>query len=196
MSPTGFRARSREAAAAQDIATAEPKKADYLVRGYLTAYPTTAATTRLSYVFDVFDKGRRRVQRLTDDMPIKGASADPWSIISEPAMQALAQRSASRSRRRADQHAGSGRRLRHRLGGAIRAGGAAVAGRKPARASRRGRPQPPASRSSVWRSALVRRLTCAFRVGAVMSPSYCSGGNAAAMTRPIGTSLGLLRWQA
>jgi hypothetical protein len=89
-----FSSAFREAAAAQDIATTEPKKADYLVRGYLTAYSDDGGTTRLSYVLDMFDKGRRRVQRLTDDMPIKGASSDPWSIISEPAMQTLAQRSA------------------------------------------------------------------------------------------------------
>jgi hypothetical protein len=84
-----------QAAGSRDIATADAKKADYLVRGYLTAYSSEAGVTRLSYVFDVFDKGRRRVQRLTDDVGVRGASSDPWSLADETAMRALADRGAA-----------------------------------------------------------------------------------------------------
>ena len=77
-----------------DLATQEPKSAAYLVRGYLSAYPAEQGVTRFSYVFDVFDQRKARVARLSDDIPVKGAAADPWMLADAKLIQALAERSA------------------------------------------------------------------------------------------------------
>ncbi|MFO1115809.1 MAG: hypothetical protein U1E28_09010 [Beijerinckiaceae bacterium] len=82
-------------ASGYDMTIAEPKAAAYLVRGYLTAYPGDQNSTRFAYVFDVFDKRKVRVARLTDDAPVPAAAADPWALADVKIVRALAQRSAA-----------------------------------------------------------------------------------------------------
>lgn len=89
-----FQAAFAAAAGAQELATVEPAKAEYLVRGYLNAAPGAAGATRLAFVFDLFDKSKRRIARLEDFTPVRGASADPWALADDAAIQALAARSA------------------------------------------------------------------------------------------------------
>ena len=91
----GFAAAFGQTAGAHELATAEPAKADYLVRGYLTAYAAEPGITRISYVFDLFDKRKQRIQRISDNVGIKGAAADPWSLADDQAVHALADRSAA-----------------------------------------------------------------------------------------------------
>ena len=84
-----------QAAAAQDMTTVAPGKAEYLARVYIDAGAGEAGVTRFSYVVDLFDRSKKRVARLTDDMPVKGATADPWGLADDSALAALAARSAS-----------------------------------------------------------------------------------------------------
>jgi hypothetical protein len=81
-------------AAARDITLADAKKADYLVRGYVTAYPTEAGTA-VSFVYDVFDAKKNRAQRLEDSVIIKSATAgDPWSGVEPTAIASFVTKSA------------------------------------------------------------------------------------------------------
>ena len=80
-------------AAAHDIVIVEPKKARYLVRGYLSATPT-ADGAEIDYVWDVFNKDKQRTQRVDDAIAVKGDGADPWRIVGEAALTSVAAKSA------------------------------------------------------------------------------------------------------
>jgi hypothetical protein len=90
-----FAASFNQAAPGLELTTVDAKTAAYLVRGYLTAYPGEAGSTRFAYVLDVFDRRKVRVARLTDDLPVKAAVADPWALADVKIVQALAERSAA-----------------------------------------------------------------------------------------------------
>ncbi len=83
-----------QAAASQEMTTVEPGKAEYLARIYIDAGPGEAGVTRLSYVVDLFDRSKKRIARLTDEAPVKGAAADPWAVADDSAIATLAARSA------------------------------------------------------------------------------------------------------
>lgn len=83
-----------QAAATQDMTTVASAKAEYLARVYIDAGAGEAGVTRFSYVIDLFDRSKKRIARLTDDMPVKGATADPWSLADDAALAALAARGA------------------------------------------------------------------------------------------------------
>lgn len=84
-----------QSAGSQDVTTVEPAKAEYLVRAYIDAGAAEPGVTRMSYVVDLFDRSKRRVARLTDEMPVKGAAADPWTAADDSALAALAASAAS-----------------------------------------------------------------------------------------------------
>ncbi len=86
-----FTQATQAAATSRDIAAVDPAVAAYLARGYLTAYPVEGGTV-IASVWDLYDKGRRRVQRLEDYIVVKGASADPWSLADDRALASLAAR--------------------------------------------------------------------------------------------------------
>ena len=88
-----FRRRLNGAAISRNIALADPAKAHYLVRGYLSAAPT-ADGAEIEYVWDVFTAGKQRVQRLDDAIAVKGAGQDPWAIFGEAALTSVAAKSA------------------------------------------------------------------------------------------------------
>ncbi len=67
-----------EAASSRDIAVSDVKRATYLVRGYVTAYPVEGGTA-FAYVWDVFGADKRRAQRVDDALVVKGTGSDPWS---------------------------------------------------------------------------------------------------------------------
>jgi hypothetical protein len=71
----------------------EPRKARYLVRGYLSATVTADGAT-LEYVWDVFGPDKQRAQRLNDVISVKGAGDDPWAIADEAALTSVAAKSA------------------------------------------------------------------------------------------------------
>lgn len=88
-----FAAAFAQAARTQDLATADAGKAEYFVRAYIDA-AGEAGATRYSYVLDLFDRSKKRVARLTDEVAVKGAAADSWMLADDGALGALAGRSA------------------------------------------------------------------------------------------------------
>ncbi len=82
-------------AKAREIVLVDPKKARYLVRGYLSATATADGAT-LEYVWDVFGPDKRREQRLNDVISVKGEGKgdDPWGIAGDAALNSVAAKSA------------------------------------------------------------------------------------------------------
>jgi hypothetical protein len=80
-------------AKAREIVVVEPRKARYLVRGYLSATATADGAT-LEYVLDVFGPDKQRAQRLNDVISVKGAGDDAWAIAGEAALTSVAAASA------------------------------------------------------------------------------------------------------
>ena len=75
-------------AAARDIVVVDPKKARYLVRGYLSASGATDGAA-VEYVWDVFTRDRQRSQRVNDVIDTKGEN--PWR---DEALKSIAANSA------------------------------------------------------------------------------------------------------
>jgi hypothetical protein len=90
---THFNQSLAEAAAAQKIAVVRPAKARYLVRGYLTATPIEGGA-EVDLVFDVFTPDKRRVQRLSDALAVRGTADDAWAMVSDAAIESVAAKSA------------------------------------------------------------------------------------------------------
>jgi hypothetical protein len=84
-----FRHSLDEAAAARRIALAPPTKARYLVRGYLTASPIEGGA-EVDIVWDVFTPDKKRAQRLSDAIAVKGAGDDAWAMIDDAALNSVA----------------------------------------------------------------------------------------------------------
>ncbi len=80
-------------AARKQVSLTADAKARYLARGYISAYPDDGGT-KLAYVWDIYDREAHRTHRLTDEIALKGAAADPWSQVDNAALSALAARSA------------------------------------------------------------------------------------------------------
>ncbi len=83
----------QQAAKAREIVLVEPKKAKYLVRGYLSATPV-ADGAALEYVWDVYGPDKQREQRLNDVVTVKGTGDDAWGIAGDAALESVASRSA------------------------------------------------------------------------------------------------------
>jgi len=88
-----FNQRLAEAAAARQIAVAAPAKARYLVRGYLTASPIEGGT-EVDLVWDVFTPDKKRAQRLSDAIAVRGTGADAWAMIGDAGLDSVAAKSA------------------------------------------------------------------------------------------------------
>ena len=86
---TRFRQSFDEAAAARRIAVAAPAKARYLVRGYLTASPIEGGA-EVDVVWDVFTPDKKRAQRLSDAIGVKGSGEDAWAMIDDAALNSVA----------------------------------------------------------------------------------------------------------
>ncbi len=81
------------ASASRAIVTADPQSANYLVRGYLTAYAVPEGTA-ITYVWDVFDNQKHHAQRVDDTITLKASAGDPWSLADEAVMASIAGKSA------------------------------------------------------------------------------------------------------
>ena len=86
---TRFRQSFDDAAAARRIAVAAPAKARYLVRGYLTASPIEGGA-EIDVVWDVFTPDKKRAQRLSDAIAVKGSGDDAWAMIDDAALNSVA----------------------------------------------------------------------------------------------------------
>jgi hypothetical protein len=78
-----------------NVSLADAGSANYLVRAYLSAYPEGDTATAVAYVLDVFDAGKRRTQRVEDEVVVRGTAPDPWSLVSDDVLAAVAQKSAT-----------------------------------------------------------------------------------------------------
>jgi hypothetical protein len=90
---TQFMALFNADVAQQDVALTDCAGARYMARGYISAYPVDGGA-RLTYVWDIYDRSAHRAQRLNDEIALKGAASDPWTLVDASALAALAQRSA------------------------------------------------------------------------------------------------------
>lgn len=88
-----FAASMARALGARQIASEDPGKAHYLVRGHMSAYATEGGTA-IAYVWDIYDSRRRRLQRLEDEIVVKGAPQDPWAAADDKTLATIAGRSA------------------------------------------------------------------------------------------------------
>ena len=88
-----FAASMAQALGARQITSDEPGKANYLVRGHMSAYAAEGGTA-VAYVWDIYDSRRRRLQRLEDEGMVKGTAADPWAAADERTLATIAGRSA------------------------------------------------------------------------------------------------------
>jgi hypothetical protein len=81
------------AAASRAIVVADSPSANYLVRGYLTAYPVPEGTA-ITYVWDVFDSQKRHARRMEDTITLKASAGNPWSLVDDAIMAGIAAKSA------------------------------------------------------------------------------------------------------
>ncbi|MGL4496650.1 MAG: hypothetical protein ACRCXM_09990 [Beijerinckiaceae bacterium] len=61
----------------------------YRIRGYLDAYTGEDGKNALKYVWDVYDTGRKRAQRVEGTTPLRSGS-DPWAAVDDRAIQVAA----------------------------------------------------------------------------------------------------------
>jgi hypothetical protein len=96
--PAGVVSRFSEALAHavdfRDVDVVEPKRAKYFVQMHLTAYPAGNGASALAYLCDIYDAKKNRIQRLGDDIALKGTAVDSWSLVNDKAIEAIAARSA------------------------------------------------------------------------------------------------------
>lgn len=60
------------------------KPARFRVRGYLTAQPTEDGQTALAFVWDVYDEGKKRAQRVQgESLGARSGGGDPWAGIDQ-----------------------------------------------------------------------------------------------------------------
>jgi hypothetical protein len=81
------------AAAQRQIAVAPPTSAHYLVRGYLSASPVQDGAA-VDFVWDVFTTNKKRAQRLSDTIIVKGSGDDPWAMVNAATLDSIAARCA------------------------------------------------------------------------------------------------------
>ena len=84
-----FRQSLDEAAGARRIVLAPPAKAHYLARGYVTA-SLIEGGAEVDIVWDVFTPDKKRAQRLSDAIAVKGAGDDAWAMIDDSALNSIA----------------------------------------------------------------------------------------------------------
>jgi len=77
------------AAAERQIALGPPASAKYLVRGYLSASPAQDGAA-IDFVWDVFTPDKKRAQRLTDALIVRGSGDDPWAMVTPAALDSIA----------------------------------------------------------------------------------------------------------
>lgn len=80
-------------AADREITIADAASARYLVRGYLSAGPADTGTD-VSFVYDIYDADRHRVDRVADLLTLPGSGPDAWALVDDRVMASLAGRSA------------------------------------------------------------------------------------------------------
>ena len=63
------------------------------MRGYLTATPVEGGA-EVDLVWDVFTPDKKRAQRLSDAIAVRGSSEDAWAMIGDAGLDSVAAKSA------------------------------------------------------------------------------------------------------
>jgi hypothetical protein len=84
-----FRQSLDQAAEARRIEVTSPAKARYLVRGYVTA-SLIEGGAEVDIVWDVFTPDKKRTQRLSDAIAVRGSGDDAWAMIDDAALNSVA----------------------------------------------------------------------------------------------------------
>ncbi|WP_244531051.1 hypothetical protein [Hyphomicrobium facile] len=71
------------------VATAANATSEYVVRGYIVA-AREKTKAKISYIWDITDQAGKRVHRITGEEVIAGAGKDPWSAVTPPVVQSIA----------------------------------------------------------------------------------------------------------
>ena len=72
-----------------ELPSPPPAKARYLVRGYVTA-SLIEGGAEVDIVWDVFTPDKKRAQRLSDAIAVKGSGDDAWAMIDDAALNSVA----------------------------------------------------------------------------------------------------------
>ena len=75
------------------VATASNATGEYVVRGYIVA-ARDKTKAKISYIWDVTDQAGKRVHRITGEEIAAGAGKDPWSAVTPPVVQSIADKTA------------------------------------------------------------------------------------------------------
>ena len=77
------------------VTSGKDERADYTLRGYIVAAKDKSAT-KVSYIWDVTDPTGKRVNRITGEEVVSGATAkDPWAALNSQVAQSIASKAAS-----------------------------------------------------------------------------------------------------
>jgi hypothetical protein len=90
-----FQAMFAAAAKRGNVSVVDGGSPNYLVRGYLSAYPEGDNATAVAYVLDVFDSKKQRTQRVGDEILVRGQASDPWSLVNDDVLAAVAAKCAA-----------------------------------------------------------------------------------------------------
>lgn len=84
------------AAGQSNLPVAASGEAEYTVRGYLVAAADPQGS-KLSYIWDITDKGGKRAQRFQGDELIEGKKGgDPWALVDDAAIDRIASSTATK----------------------------------------------------------------------------------------------------
>ncbi len=102
-----FQAMFTAAAKRGDVSVTDGGDPNYLVRGYLSAYPEGDNTTAVSYVLDIFDAKKQRTQRVGDEVVVRGQAPELLVPGHRRRSRRRCGEKRGQSRRGHDQYAGS-----------------------------------------------------------------------------------------
>jgi hypothetical protein len=71
------------------VVTANNATGEYVVRGYIVA-ARERSKAKISYIWDVTDQSGKRVHRITGEEVVAGAGKDPWSAVTGPVVEKIA----------------------------------------------------------------------------------------------------------
>jgi hypothetical protein len=75
------------------VATSSNGTSEYVLRGYIVA-AREHSKAKISYIWDVTDQAGKRVHRVTGEEIVAGAGKDPWSAVTPPVIERIADKTA------------------------------------------------------------------------------------------------------
>lgn len=91
LAPRFSAALATEAQSRGIVFTDADKAPRFRLRGYLSAAPGEGGTS-VAYVFDLFDQGKRRAQRISGSEIVKKSAPEAWQVVDEAVLRRIAAR--------------------------------------------------------------------------------------------------------